>query len=80
MQGEPVDLLNIYGKTRVHRWRTGIAGTWREATISIGVLPDGRWFLDSRHHKLAFTDEEEAQDAAREVMAGHGGEWVEMDP
>jgi hypothetical protein len=79
-QGEPVDLLNTYNKVRIHRWRTGAVGTWRETNVAIGVLPDGRWFLDARNHKLAFRDEEAAQDAARELMAEHGGEWVEVDP
>jgi hypothetical protein len=77
---EPVDLLNIYGETSIHRWRTGIVGAWREATISIGVLPDGGWYLDARNHSLAFANEDEAQDAAREVMADHGGDWVEVEP
>lgn len=80
MQGEPVDLLNTYGRTPIHKWRYGAVGTWREKNLTIGILPDGRWYLNGLGKALAYDDEETARHEADELMTEHGDGWVEVDP
>lgn len=71
----------FFGKDRVQSWRTGHAGGWEAVTVSIGVLPDGRWYSDTTQRGLrvnswAWPDEESARAHADELMGV--GEWVEI--
>jgi hypothetical protein len=44
-RGEPVDLSRISHECRA-KWRTGAVGTWRQVQIAVGLLDDGRWYVE----------------------------------
>lgn len=69
-----------HGLTRVWRWRTGTGGGWSEAHVTVGWLPDGRWFVEDTRvpHVWLFTGPpRETRDAALEFGEGRmgDGEW-----
>lgn len=75
--GEPVDLPRTPGHVRVQRWRIGNAAHWRSRMVTVGTLPDGRWFVG--HTKLGvriFADETAARRVAQDLMTGEG--WREI--
>lgn len=81
MDGEPIQLHLFHGLDRVQRWRSGHAGGWEAVSVSVGVLPDGRWYSATtqrglRENSWAWPDEQQARTHAAEMMAE--GEWVEV--
>jgi hypothetical protein len=44
-RGEPIDLSKVGHECRA-RWRTGSVETWRSVQIAVGVLDDGRWYVE----------------------------------
>ena len=44
-RGTRVDLLRVNYECRA-RWRSGPPGSYRERFIRVGLLADGRWFVD----------------------------------
>lgn len=82
-----IDLLRYYDKVRVRRWRYSGGGPWAEAHVTLGWLPDGRWWVeDVRDHGHAWVyagfDPAQvraaAQSRADQQMAlpyEHGGRW-----
>ncbi|MCW6003844.1 hypothetical protein K1W54_04505 [Micromonospora sp. CPCC 205371] len=82
MDGEPIQLHLIHGLDRRQRWRHSELGGWRSYSISVGVLPDGRWYTDTTQRGVipcswAWPDEQTARRHLAELMAGHD-DWVEI--
>jgi hypothetical protein len=78
---ERADLLYVYGQGRLHKWRRRHS-VRRYDDVTVGWLPDGRWFVgDSRERNIGWVytgPQVQARDAAmgkaRELMDGDG--WV----
>lgn len=76
MDGEPVDLLHEYGKRAIEQWRTGWAQSWNTCAVTLGQLPDGRWWVElTRAGATAYHTEEAARQALGRVLSS--GEWRE---
>lgn len=84
MGAEPVDLLHVYGKRVVRRWRHGGAGPWDLQEVHLGVLPDGRWYVyhvaSVSRPSYAYPDQREALDGALKAMAERPAGWEEVEP
>lgn len=78
---ERIDLGRLPHAQR-QRWRNG--GEWDETAvkIAVGVLSDGRWYVEryrlgGEQKTLAYGTERLARGTARRWMRTIGGEWVE---
>lgn len=77
----PLDaLLREHGKGRLLRWRTGTGGGWSEAFVTVGWLPDGRWFVEDTRvqHVWLFAGPPAEVRAAAEALAETrraGSDW-----
>ncbi len=75
--GERTDLLRVYGRTPIRRWRfDGVHGI-RQAMVVAGTMPDGEtWFVDSHRLGLShvFADGETALAAADVAMGRYAAE------
>jgi len=82
MDGEPIDLAHVHDKQRLRRWKTGHGGGWREVYITLGRLPDGRWFTHTTQSALrvngwAWPTREAAERDIERLKAGRDG-WVDV--
>lgn len=81
--GEPIQIHSIYGLDRRERWRHGGSfGGWQSYSISVGVLPDGRWYSHHterghRHSAWAWPDEDTARAHLAELKTPHD-DWIEV--
>lgn len=81
MDAERVDVLQLRGKQRVLRWRSGTAGAHGEEFVSLGWLPDGRWWVEDTRHRLGWVWRAETSAAARDLAQAcsdglmRGGDW-----
>ncbi len=80
--GERTDLLRVYGRTPIRRWRyEGVHGI-RQADLIVGTMPDSTdWFAYSPklHVSHVFPDETSAVAAAQRAMDAYAA-WDEADP
>lgn len=79
--GEPIQVWLIPGHQRVQRWQSGHTSHHASRHVTVGVLPDGRWYADSTAPTIgarAYPSEAVAREAADRLMAEHGGDWVEV--
>lgn len=83
VQGEPIQLHLIYGLDRRERWRHGgNFGGWQSYSVSLGVLPDGRWYSDTTERAVnpcswAWPDETAARAHLADLKTPHD-DWVEV--
>jgi hypothetical protein len=82
MDGQPIDLLNIYGRQPHKRWRHDGIGPWDIQEVRVGELPDGRWYVEHvgavTRPSLAFPDRTLALVGAAEAMSERPTGWVEV--
>lgn len=77
-RGEPVAPWEHPGHVRVHAW---VTGHWKgpdRQRVTVGSLPDGRWFVElaSRLYICqAYRDRETAERSAAQVRAAYGTDW-----
>jgi hypothetical protein len=81
--GERVDLLHVYGRRTVARWRYRAEHGAHDEHLALGWLPDGRWWvsLTSEHRGWIYTDERDAWTLAEQLRAQprrSPGTWVEV--
>lgn len=81
--GEPIALEWVYEKRHVQRWLHQGEGPWDRARVSVGRLPDGRWFSSTTErgravNGWAWPDEAGAREHVAELMAERAGEWTEL--
>lgn len=77
--GEIVDLSRIGHDCRV-RWRTGSVQGWQAVQIAVGILDDGRWFVERigqvHGRPRAYSSKAAAWQVVRNLMAAEAGvEW-----
>lgn len=75
--GEPIRVWEHPGARRVRRWRNGHAGAFGCVHVAVGVLPDGRWFVERGEKARAYPDEAHARVVASNLMTG-SAEWREV--
>ena len=82
MDGEPINLAHIHDKERLRRWRSSHGGGWREITVTLGQLGDGRWFTETTETGLAvngwaWPDREAAERDIARLKTGRD-DWVDV--
>lgn len=78
--GEPVQPWLLHCVRRIRRWRRGVISHWACAHVTVGQLPDGRWFVEhtgTGFGARAWPDEQRAHEAAEQLMRD-GEEWQEV--
>jgi len=85
--GEPADLLHVYGRRCVARWRWAGEHQAAEQWAAYGWLPDGRWWADTsvvlRGGRLfPVGDDASARAYCAAMMARHAppDQWAEAWP
>jgi hypothetical protein len=81
--GEPIALEWVYEKTHIQRWLHEGEGPHDRARVSVGMLPDGRWFSSTTERGRAVNgwahpDEAGARQHADALMAERDGGWTEL--
>jgi hypothetical protein len=74
--GDPIQVWRTPGHQRVRRWQSGHTSHHASRHVTVGTLPDGRWYADHTETTIgarAYPTEGEAQRAADALMTG--GEW-----
>jgi hypothetical protein len=62
-------------------WRHGHAASWQCVHVTVGVLPDGRWYAARTGRDSgarAYGLESQARQVAGQLMAQIGEGWVEV--
>lgn len=79
-------LVDLHAVThrRVARWRQDGRPPWDQRYVSVGWLPDGRWYVDLvaqlYHPARTFGSEAEARKVADRLMAVQGEGWRPVPP
>lgn len=76
-RGEAIQVWEHIGARRVQRWRWGHASSSDLAEVAVGVLPDGRWFVERSQKARAYSGEQLARVVAGNLMARRDG-WREI--
>jgi hypothetical protein len=81
MDGEPIDLAQLWDKTRLRRWHTAGNGPWDEVDIELGQLGDGRFYSHTTEPAVvpnawAWPDRARAEEHVTELLAERTG-WVD---
>jgi hypothetical protein len=78
-RGEPIELHRVRHDCRARWDRPGNRGGPFAAAISVGMLDDGRWYVDVigqvNHRPRAYPSREHAWTVVRNWMRHLGGEW-----
>lgn len=80
--GERVDLAHVFHRRTVARWRYRAEHGAFDVDLSVGWLPDGRWWVGLTSERLGwiFPDEAPAWALAKQIRTQrreHPGAWVE---
>lgn len=77
-RGEPISPSLIDGVRRVRRWRSGHSADSACRYVTVGSLPDGRWFAErTQLGARAYRTEAEARMVAGNLM-GDRDDWQEV--
>lgn len=76
-RGEAIRTWEHAGLRRVQRWRWGHASASECVHVTVGVLPDGRWFAERGERARAYLGEADARAVAGNLMADREG-WREV--
>lgn len=76
-RGEAIRVWEHVGARRVQRWRWGHTSGSEAVQVALGVLPDGRWFVERGAKARAYDEEQDARVVAGNLMADREG-WREI--
>lgn len=78
-EGERVEPWLLDGLRRVRRWRYGYIFHRQCRHVTLAVLADGRWLVESTDRQVgprAYRTERRARDVAAQLVSSEG--WVEV--